>query len=80
MGFWMAAYYVAVIAFTVYSMMNQPKQQPPSPAGLQDFDVPKAEDGAVIPVLFGTKDINAPNVLWYGDLRTVAVKKKGGKK
>lgn len=80
MGFWLALYYIATIALTAYTLMNQPKQQTPAPATLQDFDVPKAEEGAVIPVLFGTKIIRAPNVLWYGDLKTVPLKKKGGKK
>lgn len=41
---------------------------------------PTAEEGDVIPVLFGTRDIEGINVVWYGDTRIVAVKKKGGKK
>lgn len=36
--------------------------------------------GNSIPVLFGTRDINTPNVTWYGDIATAAVKQKGGKK
>lgn len=43
-------------------------------------DVPYAEEGGVIPVLFGTRNIEGMNVLWYGDIRTSAIKKKGGKK
>jgi hypothetical protein len=42
--------------------------------------VPTAEDGREIPVVFGTKDITGPNVVWYGDFMAVAVQKKGGKK
>lgn len=41
---------------------------------------PTAEEGDVIPVLFGTRDIEGINVVWYGDTRVVAVKKSGGKK
>jgi len=77
---WMVAYWVVTIAIAAYAIINQPKIQPPSPAGLQDFDVPKAEDGALMPILFGTKDVKAINVLWYGDLNVVPVKAKGGKK
>ena len=43
---------------------------PPPSAGLQDFDVPVATDGKEIPVLFGTREITQPNVVWYGDLKT----------
>lgn len=71
---------VWVVAMAV-SYALQPKQQSTiKPAGLGDFTVPTAEDGREIPVLFGTRDVKGPNVVWYGDLRVVAVKKKGGKK
>jgi hypothetical protein len=43
---------------------------PPSAAGLSDFDVPVATDGKEIPVLFGTREITQPNVVWYGHLKT----------
>jgi hypothetical protein len=52
----------------------------PGPAGLEDIKAPTAEDGREIPVLFGTRDIKGANVVWYGDLKTVAIKEKGGKK
>jgi len=68
------------VVSTVISYALQPKLQAPKPAGLGDFQVPTAEEGREIPVLFGSRDINGPNVVWYGDLRTVPVKKKGGKK
>ncbi len=70
---------VFVVALVVsYAMMPKPQSQPP--AGLGDIQAPTAEEGREIPVLFGTRDINGPNVVWYGDLRTVAIRKKGGKK
>ena len=41
-----------------------------------------AEVGGPIGILFGTRDITmTPTVVWYGDVRTVAIKKSsGGKK
>ncbi len=30
--------------------------------------------------LFGERDLKGPNVVWYGDFRSVPIKKKGGKK
>lgn len=45
------------------------------PSGLSEFQVPTAEVGREIPVLFGTRLLKGPNVVWYGDLRTQAIKK-----
>lgn len=72
-----------IIAFVVslvvsYAMMPKPQSQPP--AGLGDIKAPTAEEGREIPVLFGTRQIDSPNVTWYGDFMAVAIKKKGGKK
>lgn len=70
---------VFIVALVVsYAMMPKPQSQPP--AGLGDINVPTAEEGREIPVLFGTRDLYGPNVVWYGDLRTEAIRKKGGKK
>lgn len=77
MAWW---YVVAWVVSLAVSYALQPKPQSVKPAGLGDFNVPTAEAGREIPVLFGTRDISGPNVVWYGDLRTVAVKKSGGKK
>lgn len=74
---WIAVVFIAAFAIS-YAMMPKPQSRPP--AGLSEFKVPTAEAGREIPVLFGTRDLEGPNVVWYGHLRTVAVKKKGGKK
>lgn len=71
---------VFVVALVIGFTMAVPKAQSAPPAGLGDFTLPTAEDGREIPVLFGTKDITGPNVVWYGDFMAVPVKKKGGKK
>jgi hypothetical protein len=67
---------VALVA--AYSMMPKPQSQPP--AGLGDIKAPTAEEGREIPVIFGTRDVEGPNVVWYGDLRADPIRKKGGKK
>ncbi len=73
--FWFIAIFVATI---VLGYSAKPKNQ--SNAKVQTVTAPTAEEGRVIPVLFGTKDIEQQNVVWYGDIKTVAVKQKGGKK
>ena len=57
-----------------------PKPPQPKPAALEDFDIPLAEQGRAIPVVFGECLISSASVMWYGDLRTTAIKEKGGKK
>lgn len=73
-------YYVvyAVLLVVAYTTAPKPKSQPP--AGLGEFKAPTAEEGREIPVLFGTRDIDSPNVVHYGDLRVIPIRKKGGKK
>lgn len=75
---WIAAIIFVVALVVAVAMMPKPQSQPP--AGLGDIKAPTAEEGREIPVLFGTRDIEGPNVVWYGDFEAVAIKKKGGKK
>lgn len=75
--FWFAVLFVGAL---VVSLVLAPKPQNQKPAGFGDITAPTAEEGIEIPVLFGTRDLNGPNVVWYGDLKTVAIKSKGGKK
>lgn len=63
-----------VVAFAV-SYLIQPKQKGAKSSLLSDFDLPTAEVGRPIPVLFGTRDIKSSNITWYGDLKTKAIKK-----
>lgn len=73
--------YIAVLVVSaLIATALAPKPPAPKPAALQDFDVPVAEQGRPVPVVFGTVLITGVNVLWYGDLRTSPIKKKGGKK
>jgi len=39
----------------------------------QDLDFPTAEEGKPIAVLFGTRRLKDPNVVWYGDIRTTGI-------
>jgi len=72
--FWFAVAFLVVFAVAYATM---PK---PTGAALGTVETPTAEEGRAIPVLFGTREISSVNVVWYGDVGSVAVKKKGGKK
>jgi hypothetical protein len=73
-------YLIYFVVALVISFAMQPKPQSQKPAGIGDIQAPTAEEGREIAVLFGTREITGPNIVWYGDLRVVALKKKGGKK
>lgn len=69
---------ITLVALVVgYALVPKPKSQN---AEVGTVEAPTATEGLEIPVLFGTRLIKGPNVVWYGDIKTVAIKKKGGKK
>ena len=70
--------FFAVLAFYIYKSIPKP-QSSPRP-GIGEIQVPTADPSRDIPVIFGTVDIYAPNTVWYGDLKTVAIKEKSGGK
>jgi len=66
---------VAVIALAAsYLLRPSVKTQSIKPGNIQS---PTAEVGREIPVLFGTRDIESPNTLWYGDLKTITIDTNG---
>lgn len=73
-------WWVVLILFaasTVLSMLLQKRPTAAKSSALGDVSAPTAEDGRTIPVIFGTVKMLAPNVVWYGDLRSLAIKKGG---
>lgn len=80
MGFWWLVAWVAVAVLGSFLRSSPKGASTAAPATESDIDVPTATEGRPIPVLFGTRLIENPNVVWWGDLRTVAIKSKGGGK
>lgn len=78
MTFWVQI--ILLVVSYIVSVALAPKPPKPKPAALNDFDIPMAEQGRPIPVIFGTALVTGPNVMWYGDLRTTAITTSGGKK
>ncbi len=66
------------VAFTVAGELLRPKPTYDSPdaSSLGDFQVPTAQEGRPIPVVFGTCNVKGSNVVWYGDLRHDAITEK----
>lgn len=78
MGFDWLIYLGLLLLSTAITYLTRPKT---SISGLKagTIEAATAEEGTETFVIFGTRPVEG-NVLWYGDKRTVAVKKSGGKK
>jgi len=76
MAFWI--YLLVYVAAMVVSELFKPKPdiENARPAGLGDFNVPTATEGRAVPLIWGTVEMSAPNIVWYGDLRTDRIREK----
>lgn len=69
-----------MIASYAIQAMIAPKSEKPKPASLDDFDFPQVEEGTPQSVIFGDVWIEDWHVLWYGNMRTSAVKSDAASK
>jgi hypothetical protein len=76
------AYIVLLVVTTTLQILltPKPKFEDARPKGLGDFSFPTATEDRAVPIVWGTVDIRGPNVLWYGDLMVIELKRKVGKK
>lgn len=75
-GFFFTLFLTAVFFVIGELMRPKPDSEAARPANIGDFQFPTAEEGRVIPLLWGTVRIKGPNVLWYGDLGQIAITQK----
>lgn len=71
------AFYLVIFSASLYAI-NALTPKPPTerPASLKDIDIPTAEPGRPIPVIFGTVKLTGVNIVWYGDLASSPVRVK----
>ena len=69
-----------VLTAISYALSPKPKNARPKAAGLDDFNLPTADEGRPIPVVFGTVLLRGPNVVWAGDHEVDPIRNGGGKK
>jgi hypothetical protein len=60
-------------------LFKTPKTQAPTPGDLKK-NVTIADEGGTVGVLWGTKTISTTYITYFGDVKTVAIKSKSGKK
>lgn len=71
-------YLIVMVVVLILGIALAPKPPAPKAAALEDFDFPTAEEGRPIPVVFGDVMIRGSNILWYGNLKMKAIKKRSG--
>lgn len=78
---WMSLLYSLVMMVISYAiqMILMPRPEN-NDAVVGDMDIPTAEDGKTIPVVFGTILVKDSNIIDYFDAKTEAIKSGGGKK
>lgn len=69
---------IAVITIAAYALM--PKPQQPSPPIAGKLEPPTTEAGKSIPVVFGTREITEPSLVYWGGVSVDPIRKRGGKK
>jgi len=75
-GFWEVFLIYLVITLAIELLRPKPKFEDAKAAGLDEFRFPTATEGRSIPLVWGTVKIKGPNVVWYGDLAQIPIKKK----
>lgn len=68
---WTFLLYLAV--FVALDLLKpKPKLEDARPSGLGDFNFPTATEGRIVPLVWGTVLLEAPNVVWFGNFRSRA--------
>lgn len=77
MSYVYVAVFAASLVIVVLALVPKPPQaQSPS---LTDIEIPTAEEGRPVPVIFGVVTVTSPNIVWYGNIAYRAVRTKSGK-
>lgn len=76
MGFFLTFLITAALFIIGELIRPKPNIENAKPADLGDFDFPTATEGRVIPIVWGTVRLNGPNVIWYGDFRQRAIRRR----
>lgn len=79
-GFVLISLAVSAASMVVQSLLvRRPPSQATNPAGLEEFEFPQMDEGTPQAVVFGDVWIKDWFVLWYGNYRTEAISREGGK-
>lgn len=63
-----------ILIIASYLLTPRPKNQDPTASQLSDKDFPISQEQTPICVVFGEVTLKDPNVVWWGDVKTRAIK------
>jgi hypothetical protein len=72
--------WIVALAASYYVAQRKAQRGEQPPGQTSDDGVPIASMDAPIPVVFGTRVVAQPNVVWWGDASVEPITRKGGKK
>lgn len=72
--------WVIAIVASYYVAQRKARGVDQQPGQFGDQNIPIASMDAPIPVVFGTRVLSQPNVIWWGDVTVEPIRRKGGKK
>ncbi len=73
--FFLIVFFVVGLVLSLF-LAPKPKLPNATPGKLSDVNFPRAQEGAPIPRIYGTLKFKAPNTLWDGDFKSVAITKR----
>jgi hypothetical protein len=68
---------MAAVSMVASMMMPGPKIEDKAANTLGDFNFPTSLEDRVLPIVFGSTPLKAPNTIWYGDVREYAMDAAG---
>jgi len=71
--FWAAVSSAIGMGIAYLMAPKPPKPRHAKAVGLEQFDVPTAEEGRAVQVIFGSRYVTGPNIVWYGDFKSEAI-------
>lgn len=74
---WIYLIVMLIVLIASVALMPKPKSAPPPALG--DYQVPTADDGRDVGMIFGTVWIDDPNIINYGQLTTRPIYATSGK-
>lgn len=74
---WIFIIVLVALAVADYALTPGPPKNETTPGIV---NAATATAGGSIPLLFGTRELTSPNVVWFGDVATSAIKSSSGKK